>query len=177
MTDQEKLVEKLSQLYDDYRSARLLQKYYGDRLAKYVHLTLAFDIAQAVGTSTAVGGWLVWQAGFGPGLWGIIAGIAAVVALVRPFLDLTSKVQRYSLLLAGLTDYYTDLERLVSKVSTTGEYNITIDKAHQEANRRCEKIIQLQDPLPARSRLARYQDEVNEEIPVDSLWMPPALEG
>src|SRR5437879_5517075 len=95
MTDQEKLVEQLGQLYDDFRSARLLQKYYGDLLSRYVRWTLAFDIAQAIGTSTAVGSWLIWHVGAGPSVWSFIAGAAVLLALVRPFLDFSGRVQRY----------------------------------------------------------------------------------
>ncbi len=164
----------LHYLYDAYRTALLNRKYYADRLVTRQRWNLALEVILAVGTSGTIGGWAIWKQGVGPGVWAAVAGFVALIAILKPLLQLSKAIERYSKLFIGYTELHNELQRVVLEVQTCKTLTDEMWRCFQSALTRHSKLALEDDARPAERLRRRCYDEVNREIPPSELWMPEA---
>jgi hypothetical protein len=90
--DSDALYEHLLRVYDDYRTARMNQKYYARRLSTYKRLNLTFEGALGVGTSGTIGSLAIWQTAIGTFAWALIAGATAIIAVLKPIIPISKEL-------------------------------------------------------------------------------------
>jgi len=170
------LTGELRWFYDGYRNALFNQKYYAHRLLTYRKWNLIFELALAAGTSGTIGAWAIWKESVGRGAWAILAGVAALIAVAKPIIQLPKSIERYSKLYVGYNDLYHEFERLVSEVNAEKEFTQQTRKSFRLAVERYQRLALEDDPKPVERLRQRLYDEVNREIPPSKLWMPsPAV--
>ena len=147
-------------------------KYYAHRLETYKKWDKTFEIALAVSTSSTVGAWALWQNNYGKQVWAIIAGISAVLSIVRPILHLQNKIEQFSQLYIIHDSAFQDLKRLVKEIATSHKITPDIDKVFSVIQARYGALALAEEAVPIKKLLQRYYDEVNKEIPPQTLWMP-----
>lgn len=163
----------LSALYNDFRTARMNQIYYGERLARQKRRNFCLELMIAIGTSgTSVSAWPLWQTNGGRLAWASLAGLSTVLAIIKPLLGWTDEIGRLSRLFAGHGEVAFDLDRVIHKVRqetcVTPEIEGTVDAARE----RMGKLSPDDDPRPDEKIRRVAFDQVNCEIPQSSLWMP-----
>lgn len=169
---QSDLCRRLWFLYNSYRDAAMNRKYYGIRLGRTRRLAMALDVLVAVGTSSSVGGWVIWKDSAGAATWAVLSGIAAVIAVVKPLLKLTDKVERYSKLFVGHGEALYDLKAAVGAVAAAGDYPESLSRKVDGTIERFKRLAEHDDPQPHKRLLRLAYEEVKREIPVESLWIP-----
>lgn len=156
-----------------YRTALMNRRYYGYRLSVVKTWNAILEIVIALGTSSAVGAWAIWKlTSAGENVWAALAGLATVFAVVKPFLNLSKHVEKYSKLFVGHGDVYYDLKIITTELARVGDYT---DKMHEAFGRALERIKQLapeDDPKINKKLRRRFFEDVKKEIPVESLWWP-----
>jgi len=158
---------ELNELYDDYRTARLNEKYYGWRLASVQRGALYIDVLVAVGTviTFILIGIEVCAAALPPVILPLLAGASALAAVVKPFFCFEKKVERYAKLVGDYGAQTVELKRIVGRTQTqrglTNELREKIENVRDALGR----LVPLDDPRPSRKRLEKLQEEVNKEIP------------
>lgn len=161
-------------VYDQLRTARLNEKYYGCRLQKFERINFWSEIiVAATSSSSAIAGFAFWSTDNGVWMWKLLLALAAVVSVSKPLLNLTKKIRAYEELLAGYRLLFHDLKDLRIDINQAREYT----KVHQT---RFKKIIEKQrllaDKSPERTENAAVKDEcqasVNAEFPSDSFYVP-----
>jgi hypothetical protein len=162
----------LRKLYRDYRTALFNREYYGCRLEEMRTRNRTMEIAIAVGTSSAIGSWLIWTTPTGEAVWASISAVTAVLAIVKPFLDYPGRIERYSKLFAGHGDVYYDLDQIVQGVQQAGDFTPKINKAYAEVLARVKELAPDDDPKLNQKLGDWCYDEVNRKLPPDQLWMP-----
>lgn len=165
-------VARLKIIYDHYRTFRLNQLYYGERLDQYRKYNKAVEIALIVGTSGSVGGWAIFQGGVGSKVWGLVSGIACLLAVLQPVLKLKDGIERYSKLHTGHADVYYDLHRIVLDISANRELTESMYARFESVMERFTNLVKDDDPKPNEALLTRCEEAVKKEIPAHSLWMP-----
>ncbi|HEY3767197.1 MAG TPA: hypothetical protein VGN44_00865, partial [Candidatus Angelobacter sp.] len=100
----------LNQIYNLYRTALLNQYYYSDRLESFQRRNKCVEIAQALGTSSSIGAWGIFHEGSGKYAWLVIAGIATIISIIKPFLQWPKEIERYGQLSIGHTGLYLDIK-------------------------------------------------------------------
>ena len=173
-SETQQLRERLLQLYRTYRTALLNRKYYACRLTTYRRWNLSLEIALAVGTSGTIGAWAVWKDGDGKYAWTIIAGLAAVLAVLKPILALPKQIERYTKLFAGYTDLFYDLEQSSNEIKVSRSISRETLKSYNRALDRFRKLSTDDDPKPDEKLKRKCYDEVLTEIPASTLWVPTA---
>lgn len=166
----------LNELYDQYRTAMLNRIYYGTRLANFKRWNLAHEIAIAIGTSSALAAWAIWKTDTGGKVWAIITGLATILAILKPILQLSKQIERYSKLFAGHGDVLFDLEALIRKVRSTKEVTKEMENNFNQALSRIKTLAPQDYPKPSRELLNRCYAEVNKQVPANSLWIPKEVE-
>lgn len=166
-------VDRLWQIYDAYRNALLNKKYYGCRLSNLRNWDQGIDIAIAIGTPTgALGSLAMWQSGLGHTLWTIVLALAALLAIIKPFLQLPRGIERLSKLYAGHTNLHQDLRRLVLRIEADKELAPEVWAQFRYSLEREKELGPEDDPKPKVRLVDNCEVEVNKELPMSKFWDP-----
>lgn len=171
-TRPEEMAPRLRVIYDNYRTLRLNQLYYGAGLDRARHYNRCMEIALIVGTSGSVGTWAVFSTGIGTKIWGVISGMALLAALLQPVFKLKDSIERYSRLHTGHSDVYYDLHRIVTEVAAKHTLTDAMYGRFEAAMERFTNLVKDDDPVPDADLIAQCEIAVNKEIPAHLLWMP-----
>jgi len=179
LNDPEVLRDSVEIIYDLYRKALFNRKYYGDRLAAFKKGNTILEIAIAIGTALGagglffgVGGLFFWEGPTGHSVWGVVALVAVMLAVIKPFLQLPSRIEAYSKMFASYSTMYADLGGIVSEIRAHRHLSPEMWKLYSDARLHDGWLSVDDDPRPSSKKLERYQDAVNQEIPDDRLWVP-----
>ena len=82
-------------------------------------LNTRLEVAIALGTSAAIASWAIWKTGSGEYAWLVISGLATLLAVIKPIINLPKQIERYSKLFVGHGDAQFDLERIAQQVKAT----------------------------------------------------------
>lgn len=160
-------------VYNSYRTVLMNRKYYGYRLARVKFTSTVFDIALAVGTSAAIGSWALWETPLGKGVWLVMSSTATLIALVKPFLNLPARIERFTRLFAGHGVAYYDLGAIVHEITRLQHYTEEVNLKYLAVLERAKALSPEDDPSPNRRLLNRCYAEVIQQIPTSGLWWPP----
>ncbi len=169
---------ELLQLYKLYRTALLNVKYYGHRAKVYSSLSFWFQVAATIGSLAAVGSFLSDAQ-----IWGIsarqpkfvaagLAVIAAIAAAVTPLAGWTDKIYKLQNLHFAYSEIFHQTALVIQDIQRTGvisEYQIGAAKTLHDMK---AHLGPLDEWAPDRTLIERFQNEVEEQIPPSSLWMP-----
>lgn len=171
--DTSELRRFLTDLYRHYRTARMNRLYYGWRLDRLKRWNRVFEIAIALfGGSSALAGWRLWGSEMGSVVWGILAGIATLLSVLKPILRHSQEIERYSRLYTGHGDVYYDLRQVVETAIRCHGVPDGLRLLHDSALERIKKLAVEDDPDPDPRLLRRAFDQVNRENPPGPLWLP-----
>jgi hypothetical protein len=162
------------QVYDEYRTARLNAKYYGVLLerARRGNLLMESLIALAA-SSSAISGWGLWQTPSGRTLWSLLAGTAAVLAILKPLLRQTERVQRLQEVVGGYLVLDHDLHVLEMSIAQRGLYDgDRVNDFNAAMKRKSDLLTKDQGGSTDRALLRRCMEEVNGELPAERFWVP-----
>lgn len=172
-TDNNEFCERLDQIYDAYRTASMNHKYYGYRLAAYSKFNWIYEVAVAIGSSTsAVAAWPVWSTQGGKQIWTVFTGLVGLCVVLKPFLRLSQKVEQYSQLYLGYKDLYQDLKKIVYGLRLKKMLSKENEKLFNNTQSRIVQLDRIGEVSPSERIRQRSFDEVNVEIPLQSLWYP-----
>jgi hypothetical protein len=172
MTDNDELRTRLKALYNTYRTSYMNKKYYGYRLNTVQKWTTVTEIIIAVGTSSSIGGLAFFQAGVLKDVWGLMSALVAIVAIIKPVLQLNKQVERYSRLFTGHSNLFYDLDLLVIEATQKKRFTPEMEASFQKATLRFKELA-VDDDLDTNDRLLqRCFEETNEDLPAENLWLP-----
>lgn len=161
-------------VYDQLRTVRLNEKYYGVRLQKYERINFWSEIIVALASSSsAIAGFAFWSTTTGSEIWKGLLVVSALIATSKPLLNLTKKIKAYEELLLAYRLLCHDLKDLKININQTKSYTT----AHQATFR---KIIEKQRVLAAKTPertekikvKSACQSEVLLEFPADAFYIP-----
>jgi len=162
----------LKQVYDLYRTALLNQLYYSDRLASFQTRNKYVEIIQAVGTSSAIGAWGIFRTGAGQYAWLVIAGIATIISIIKPFLQWPKEIERYGQLSLGHATLYLDLKHIVQRIAVDQDIKGSTIQEIENAVNRYKELALKDDPKPIIRKIKQFEDRVNQQIRIKDLWKP-----
>jgi hypothetical protein len=161
-------------VYDQLRTVRLNEKYYGVRLQKYERINFWSEIIVALASSSsAIAGFAFWSTTTGSEVWKGLLVVSALIATLKPLINLTKKIKAYEELLSGYCLIYHDLKDLKIDINQTQSYTAV----HQATFKKIiEKQRVLADKSPERTEKIKVknacQNEVLLEFPINSLYIP-----
>jgi hypothetical protein len=161
--------------YDEYRTLLLNKKYYGNRLEQFKKYNMIMECAIAVGaTGSGVAGFAVWQTQVGGYAWAIISAISILLATVKPFLRFTDRIENYGKLFGEYTRASLGMKILVEDLQVRKTILEEDLKVFSQIRSRMAELATLEDPKPDPEVVRSLQQEVNAEIVIARLWVPPA---
>lgn len=168
----------LDEIYDFYRTALLSEKYYANRLTLYKRTNLAYEIILALGTSTAIAGWAIWQESrAGKIFWPAFAGVVTLLAVIKPILQVPKEIENYSMLHTGYRALCLNLEAIVTDIRRKEEMNPQAQQLLDAAEKQYQALALKDDVSPSKKLVRKCQNAVNQQIPVESLWYPTSAQS
>jgi hypothetical protein len=123
-------------------------------------------------TSSGVAGLSLWQRDYGQLIWGFISGISVLLAIAKPLLKLTERVEIYAKLYGEYTVAYVKMKRLVDDMQVDRTISTARMKSFDDIRDRAAELASLKDPAPKPEFVRKLQYQVNEEIKINLLWVP-----
>jgi hypothetical protein len=161
-------------VYDFQRTVCLNIKYYGRRLRRIERLNFWIEVVIAItAPGSALAGLWFADTEVGKSVWMLLTAIATTLAVVKPFLKFPSNVKRYEQVLSGYRALMSDVEELVHQIKIDKEYTKASRKTFEAARRKKSALAQNDpEPAPSQKIIEICMDEVNKQIPPESLYIP-----
>ena len=166
---------QLQYIYDAYRDAALNRLYYGVKLARYRRFNFWIEIAIAIGaagSSGGIAGLAVWGTLPGNYAWLAISGIATVLAVLKPVIQLANRIENYTKLYAGYTNIFLELEEIVEEIGVAHAITEKTRDRYVRSRQLLRELAPLAEPSRSKQLIAKLQEQVNRDIPPESLWTP-----
>lgn len=163
---------QLSDIYRDYRNMCLSKKYYACRLKRIQQYNFWYEIILAVGTSGTVAGWAIWQQPNWQTVWIVIGAVVAIFTVIKPIINFAGEIERLTTLETKFNSLQIDFQILIFDIKTRKKLDKSLLKTYKEICEKQKNIGVKEDSAPSQKVLRRLCDEVNQEIPVNSLWSP-----
>ena len=170
--------DRLKRLYDNYRTTRMSRDYYACRLDYLQKCNLWYEIVLAVGAGgSAISGWYVWKTSAGTWVWAFIAGASAVLAILKPILQIHRQVERYSKLYTAYCDLTYDYGKLVDDITATKGITQEFRESINKTEGRYKELALQDDPKPSAKLLRECQIRTSKHVPDFEVWYPGITEG
>lgn len=166
------LCERLTQIYNEYRTVVLNKKYYGHKLKTAKRWNLGVESVIAVGTSSTISAWTFFGTPGGKPIWSVIGIAVALITVFKPIVPLSSNLERYSKLAAGYGGLCFDLKSIADEIRIARDLPPDILASFRQVQARLKELDVADDITPSRSLLSKYYIETNQQVPPESLWMP-----
>jgi hypothetical protein len=165
---------QLTEIYTLLCRSALNKEYYGERLHRTQRWNDILEIAIAVGaTGSGVSALTVWHVEpWGPFVWGTITAASALLAVVKPIIQLNKRIERLTRLYLGHTDNYTNLLVIVSRIQRHGGLTSEHLDAFETAEGKFQVLSKDDDPRPNMNLLRRCDDLVRKRHPPELAWYP-----
>lgn len=161
-------------VYDLYRDARLSVLYYSEKLNRYKGLNSFIEIVLAITTSSsAVAVLWLWNTPLGQDIWKYALVVSAVLAVIKPVIKLTEKVQQYEEVLTGYRGLENDLKIIVVQINQSKKYGtLHRTKLLEALTRQGELLKKSPEAKPEKKLRDKCQLQVTKELPAEHFFVP-----
>lgn len=164
------------EVYNLWRTSKLNVLYYSTMQKRYTVTLKIFDIFLAAATpGSAIATFALWKSKTGGELWQAIIIVAAIVALIKPALNLTAIITKTDTILSGYKLMSYDLEELIKKIRRNGKYGNDETAIFDEINLRKRTLITQDPEIKSSFRLRnKFTIMINEELSQYDFYLPEA---
>lgn len=160
-------------VYDRLRTISLNEKYYSRRIVFYERINFWLEIIIAISASTAIAKFAIWKTEAGSLIWSLIAGLAVLLAVIKPFMKLTDSIKRIENVLTKYRLIKHEFGILRIDISEKKSYNNEHKNKLRELLAKEEVLIEKQPENYISKRLINIcSNEVIKEYPVDNFFIP-----
>jgi len=161
-------------VYDLYRAARLSVLYYSEKLNWYKGLNSFIEIVLAITTSSsAVAVLWLWNTPLGQDIWKYAVVVSAILAVIKPVIKLTEKVQQYEEVLTGYRGLENDIKIIVVQINQSKKYGtLHRTKLLEALTRQGELLKKSPEAKPEKKLLDKCQLQVIRELPAEHFFVP-----
>lgn len=172
MTMQNKY-ERMIQIYNWYRTARLNVLYYEESFKLWTRAVLIHDVLIALsGASSPIA---FWQRSTQPLLhqvWFYLTLFAASSAALKPILRWQNKLTLYTELHTHYCDLYIDLKCLIEDVTVAQGLNVKFNSVFEHCRIKFKELGKKEPPVD-NDKVKRLEQRVIHEIYINNCWLPP----
>jgi hypothetical protein len=164
--------QRVVQVYNWYRTARLGTLYYEDSLDRWKKMNFAYDSLIALtGASSPLAFWKHSQQPLLQQGWFYLTLIAAVLALFKPLLRWEKKVVLFAELQTHYCDLYMELKFATEDIQAGQKFTSKME-THFEIMRRKFRELERKEPKQSQEKVKLFEDRVNKEIDLRNCWFP-----
>jgi hypothetical protein len=137
-------------------------------------------LTAATASGGIISGWALWKlvvGGFQIGVWSwsILGGVAAISAVVKPFLRWDLTIKSYTELQQQYRAIGASLDSLIFSIRMAEKVTDDHMTRYQKLRERADEASTKFPPKTDDKLLSSCQDRVLGEKPADTLWTPPVV--
>lgn len=160
-------------VYDLLRTARLNVRYLETQIRQLQRWNLTIEIVLAVSASSVAGGLWILQNELGSYFWKLLGSVAALLAIIKPIINLTRTIKRKEGLLSGYRALDHDLHKISVLINQRQAYDSELQKQFLDALDRKGLLVQQDQESSVNKKLReRCYQEVLLELPAETLYLP-----
>jgi len=162
------------QAYDLLRTTRMNAGYYSAKSDSAKIRTRVYEIVLAiVAPGSAVAVLTFWNEPHGSAVWGVLATIASLMAVAKPFLKMEEQLQSYQSCATEFRSLASELEALRSEIAEDEDYGERHREWLRHIRNRATRLADIEPVETIDETLrSRMFERVSKEIPADSLFVP-----
>jgi hypothetical protein len=157
-------------VYDEYRTARFNVYYYEKKLSVIKRWNFSIELIIALSVPSIAGLWF-WETAAGGFMWKTIAALAALLAIVKPLINLSDKIQQNDEVLTKWRVLHGEFQKLTISISQYRKYD---EKMREQFLRLLETKTTIKEPPEAGNDKLSMNcfKQVQEELPLDKFFEP-----
>ncbi|MGD0794468.1 MAG: hypothetical protein ABR958_02575 [Dehalococcoidales bacterium] len=157
-------------VYYEYRTARFNVYYYERLHGSLQRLNFWIELILALSVPSIAGLWF-WETTIGSIFWKVVAGLAALLAVIKPLVGLSDKIQQNSEVLTKWRVLHGDFQKLTYSISQLRKYD---EKMKEHFLKLLETKATIKEPPEAANdRLVKICfEKVNKELPMNNFFVP-----
>jgi hypothetical protein len=160
-------------VYDELRTVSLNEKYYSKRIVYFERINFWLEIIIAVSASSAIAKFTIFRTETGSIIWSLIAGIAVILAVIKPFMKLTDRIRKIENVLTKYRLLKHEFGILRIDITEKSCYNDDHKKIFRDLLTKESELIEKQPENYTSKRLINIcSQDVNKEYPVASFFIP-----
>lgn len=161
-------------VYDLYRESRFSVLYYSEKLNRFKGLNSFIEIVLAITTSSsAVAVLWLWNTSLGQEIWKYVLVVSAILAIIKPAIKLTEKVQQYEEVLTGYRGLETDLKIIVVQIKQSKKYGAPhVTKLLEALSKKGELSKKSPEAKPDEKLQDKCKLQVLKELPAEQFFVP-----
>lgn len=160
-------------VYDQYRTARLNVKYLECKLSSLKSANFCIELLIAISASSTVAGIWVLQNPVGQIFWKIIIGITAILAVAKPLLGWSDKIQKKEELLIGYRSLDYDIQKIIWLINQRQEYNAELQEKFLQAMEKKGLLVKIVEDTRVDEKLRKKCfNQVLQELPAKNFFIP-----
>lgn len=168
--------ERMVQIYNWYRTARLNVLYYEESLRHWTWAVRGHDLLIALGgTSSPIAFWQHSSQPMAQQAWFYLTLLTAFLAILKPILRWDNQLKLYTELHTHYCDLYMDLKCLVEDITAEADLTAKANVAFEHCRTRF-KELERKEPPPNNKKIRRLEGNVKTEININACWFPAESE-
>lgn len=165
-------------VYDELRTALLNVKYYSCRTASLQRQNFWIELLiAATATGSAVAGFTFWATSVGKPIWQALMVVSALLAIAKPLLRLTERIQTFQELVGDYRGAEYDLRKIEVAIKQRGTFDKDLKERFSRAlDRMAEAAVKSSGEYRVHKAMReRCEAEVLQELPTAHFFLPGAL--
>ena len=160
-------------VYNHLRTSRLNIKYFSIKLNKIRRKNFEIEFIIALTASSGVTGLWFWDSLIGGYAWKILGSITAILAVLKPLLNLTKKIKEKEELVTAYRSINYDIQILLIAIKQRKKYDKKLQKEFLKILDKEKDIIKQEKTEKEDKELIKEcTREVNLELPINSFYIP-----
>jgi hypothetical protein len=174
-SDQRNLQHPVWDIYDEYRTARLNVRINEYHLANCKKWDFFIEFILALTASSSVASFWFWQDATGQTVWKYLSVLTAVLAVLKPMLDLSGKIQKYSEILSDFKSLEHDFHKLAILINQQQRYdNEFKDQFYYLLDQKRFINQKTNEGTIRKSKKHEFERQVANELPANCFYIPEA---
>jgi hypothetical protein len=172
-SQQRNLQHPVWDIYDEYRTARLNVKINEYRLAIFKKYNFCIEFFLALTASSSVASFWFWQSANGQIVWKFLFVLTAILAVLKPMLNLSGKIQKYSEILTDFKSLEHDFHKLTILINQQQRYDSEFtDQFYYLLDQKRFINQKTNEETIKKSKKLEFENQVIEELPANIFYIP-----
>jgi hypothetical protein len=160
-------------IYDEYRTACLNVKINKYQLSKFRMWNFVIEFILALTASSSFAGFWFWNNETGQIMWKFFLLTTAILAILKPLLNLSGKIQKFSEVLTDFKSLEHDFHKLTILINQQQRYDPEFKEQFFYLLDQKRFINQKNNEGSIRTRKKlQFEAEVTDELPESSFYIP-----
>ena len=151
-------------------------KYFGYQLKNLKRINSIIEFVLAFTASSVFAGMWFWKSTLGEHIWKILILLTAILAILKPILNLTEKIRNKEEILSRYKILHHECEKISILINQYQSYDVILQERFIELLEKKDEIIKMEkEPSINKKLKIRCEQETEEELLSSNFFVPETI--